>query len=135
MSRYCELNEIRDRLNSMWQALNGYTDPLRKAAARTMFDTEMHDRFEQVKQRAREAGYKTLYIGEHPGWTKAWDNMVFAEPDIDTGKTFNSIPLWNGVLDPLGGMGCGNGGRGDFVQAQLSIDSRLMARFHGRHEL
>lgn len=132
---YRERDAAYQKIMSLHSALIGY-DKLRRAVAAAVFEAEMRDRFEEVKRRAKSAGYTKLTVGPCKHWkhTKAYSSMLFAEPKIRTGQGYPSVPLWGFVTDPLGGHSCGNG-LDHADQCQLRIPSSCMTPFVGEHVL
>lgn len=106
-------------------------EPLQKAAANAIFTTFLQQRLEQLLTAAKAAGYKRISIGISPDGRAHWSkSSVFAEPKLEN----RSNPLWNGMLEPLGGSFCGNG-NDKFTQSQLRLSPSEIASIVGVYDL
>lgn len=133
-------------INKMYRAFNtanflakyGKTISLKEAAAKSLFENELDRRWKLFLEAAKKAGYKRIILGpsEHSR-VLTQGNMVFAEPNIGRKDGWGSSrpPLWGGMCDILGGMGCGNGFGLKAVQAQLKLPSSVFKKYQGVHDL
>lgn len=106
-------------------------NPLRLAAAKAIWETELASHWEQFKAAAKRAGYTRLYVGAHPSWPTAPKNSIFGisatYPKTATRQIFH-------LCDILGGASCGNGVAGA-DQAQLRLLPDALTTILGEHIL
>lgn len=113
---------------------------LQRAASKSLFDDLLQKGLNHLLNEARKAGYKRLTIGPHPAWHMSNTNIVVAEPNVLSdgphGKSWLHPPLWAGMLEPLGGMSCGNGlNPFDGIQAQFRLGTEDIRPIIGVYEL